>query len=348
MTDQSTGTGLLHRLGHFCARHARGVLVAWLVLALGLLAADRALAGTYTDDFSLPRTSAQSGLDLLRVHDAKAGGYASKIVMQAPAGTLADRRDAVEQAVTNLAGLPHVIRVSDPFAGNGGSVSTDGRVAVLTISFTDNPGTYGHPYLRQVDDAVAVARDAGVQVDYGGQLGQAARPKANDRRSEVIGVVVALAVLLIGFGSLAAAGLPLLSALIGVAAGAATLGLVATAIEFASVSPTLAVMMALGVGIDYALFLTTRYRRAVADGADPIDAAADTTARSGRAVLTAAVTVIVALIGLYASGVSFIGRLGLAAGIAVAVAALAALTLTPALLGWTGRNIDRWYVRRPT
>jgi RND superfamily putative drug exporter len=336
----------LRHLGRFCARHARLIVAAWLVVVVALLGADRAAGGTYVDDFTLPHTSAQDGNDLVRAHQPKSAGFTSRVVLRAaPGATLAEQRDAVTETVARLAALPHVNSVSNPFSPAG--TAADGRTAIANVTFAANPGQYGAAYLRQVDAAVAPARAAGIQVDYGGQLGTAARPKANDVRSEIVGVVVALLVLLLGFGSVLATGLPLLSAILGVAGGATVLGLVAASVSFASVSPTLAVMMGLGVGIDYALFLSTRFRRYVADGADPVEAAGTTLAGSGRAVLVAAVTVVVALLGLYASGVSFIGRLGLAAGIAVAVAAIAALTLTPALLGLAGRRIDRWHVRTP-
>ena len=158
---------------------------------------------------------------------------------------------------------------------------------------------------------------------------------------------MAIVVLLIGFGSLYAAGLTILTAVAGMATGLGVLGMLAAAFVFPTVSPTLAVMMGLGVGIDYALFQTTRHRQQVMDGTDPAAAAGRTAATSGRAVLVAAVTVIIAMLGLYASGIGFIGSIGLAAAIAVAVAALSALTLVPALLGMAGRRIDRLHVRRP-
>ena len=345
MTDSLSRPGALRRLGRFCARHTRAVLAAWLVLVAVLLIANHRAGGSYVDDFNLSGSSAQQGIDILRAHQPKTG-VSSKIVLQAPGGsTLAGSRVALTQAADKLAAVPHVLTVSGPLAA--GTVSADGRTAVLSVTFADDPNTYGRSYVRQVDAAVAPARTAGVQVEYDGQLGLAAEQRANDRRSELIGVVVALVVLLLGFGSVLAAGLPLVSAILGVGGGLSVLGLIAASVSFAAVAPTLAVMMGLGVGIDYALFLSTRFRRAVAAGADPVDAAADTIASSGRAVIVAAVTVIVALLGLYASGLDFIGRLGLAGGTAVAVAAISALTLAPALLGLAGKRIDRWHVRTP-
>ncbi|GHJ48257.1 membrane protein [Catellatospora sp. TT07R-123] len=346
MSESKARPGSLLRIGRFCARHAGLVVVAWIVAVVALMAADRAAGGEFADDYNLPGTSAQQGADLLAAHQPATGGFTSRIVFTAAAGsTVAAAGDALAATVSRLGALPNVRAVADPL--RPGTVSPDGRTALAAVTFAGNPAGYGRPYLDQVDAAVAPARAAGLTVEYGGQLGTAARPKANDLRSELIGVAVALVVLLLGFGSVLAAGIPLLSALLGVAAGTGVLGLAAAAVTLGSVSPTLGVMMGLGVGIDYALLLATRYRRFVADGMAPVDAAAAAVARSGRAVVVAAVTVVVALLGLYGSGLQFVGRLGLAGGIAVAVAAVAALTLTPALLGLAGRRIDRWRVRPP-
>ena len=238
-----------------------------------------------------------------------------------------------------------MLSAGDPLSS--GTTATDGRTAYDVVNFAENPATLGPGYITQVDHAVAPARSAGVTVSYGGTLGQAARPGAQDSRSELIGIVVALVVLLLGFGSVLAAGLPILTALLGMATALGILGMAAAAFTFPGVSPTLAVMMGLGVGIDYALFLTTRHRQQIMDGACPAQAAGRTVATSGRAVLIAAITVIIAMLGLYASGIGFLGSLGVAAAIGVAVGAVGALTLVPALLGLACCWIDRLRVRRP-
>ncbi|BCJ32892.1 membrane protein [Actinocatenispora thailandica] len=332
-------------MGRFCARHGWWVAAAWLVLLVGATVGNRLAGGTYSDDFQIPNSPAQQGANLLQAHDAAAGGQSGQLVFTVGHGTVADHRSQVETATHDVGALSHVLSASDPLSS--GTTSKDGRTAYSTVHFDVNPSTLGSSYVDSVDRAVSGARAAGVHVDYGGVLGQAARPKANDALSEAIGMGVAVVVLLLGFGSVYAAGLPILSALAGVGTGIGVLGLVAATTTFASVSPTLAVMIGLGVGIDYALFLTTRYRQYVMDGMDPVEAVGRTSAHSGRSVLVAAVTVIIAMIGLYASGIGFIGKLGLAAAIAVAVAALAAITLVPALLGLAGRRIDRLWVRRP-
>jgi RND superfamily putative drug exporter len=262
-------------------------------------------------------------------------------VFHVGAGSIADREPAVDQTRDNLAHMPHATSASAPV------VSSDGRTAYTNVAFDTQLRTLGHDYTAELDRATAPARAAGVEVSYGGDLGQVVRQPADDRASELAGVAAALVILLIAFGSVAAALLPLTTALIGVGTGIGVVGIVAGVVAFATSAPTLATMIGLGVGIDYALFLTTRFRQDLMDGREPVDAAARTTASSGRAVLVAAVTVAIAMLSLYACGLSFIGKLGLAATIAVVVTAAAALTLVPAALGLVGRRIDRIAVRRP-
>jgi len=333
------------RVGRFCARHGSWVAAGWFTLVVAATLGHRALGGSYSDDLQLPGSSAQQGFDLLRAHAPVAGGRAGQLVFTVGAGTLRPYSSQLVAAAGNVAKLPHVLDVSDPAAG--ASTSTDGRTAYATVRFDVKPAALGPSYLASVDRAVAGARAAGVRVDYGGALGQAARPKTSEARSEFLGVAVALLVLLIGFGSVYAAGLPILTALVGVGTGVGVLGMVASVLSFASVAPTLAIMIGLGVGIDYALFLSTRYRQLVMDGAEPAEAVVHAVATSGQSVLVAGGTVVIAMLGLFASGIGFVGRVGLAAAIAVAVSALAAITLVPALLGLAGPNLDRLRLRRP-
>jgi len=342
---QAPDPGRLGGLGRWCARHPWPVVALWIVLLAGATLGHRALGGVYSDSFSLPDSPSQQGSALLKAHEPGAGGQSGQLVFTVSSGSLAEHRSAIEKAVAQVRDLPHVLAASDPLTA--GTTSKDGRTAYDVVNFDSNPAALGPDYLTRVASAVAPARSSAVIVNYGGALGQAARPTSSDATSELIGIAVAVVVLLIGFGSVYAAGLPILTAAVGMAAGLGVLGMLAAAFTFPTVSPTLAVMMGLGVGIDYALFQATRHRQQVMDGADPAEAAGRTVATSGRAVLVAAVTVIIAMLGLYASGIGFIGSIGLAAAIAVAVAALSALTLVPALLGMAGRRIDRLHVRRP-
>ncbi|MDN0199869.1 MMPL family transporter [Streptomyces sp. S.PNR 29] len=351
--------GVLRRQGEWCARHFVVVIVSWLVALVVLQVVDRAVGGDYSDDFSLPGVQSEEGLDVLQQHDPAAGGYGTQIVLHDANTPLTSFGSQMSTTVGDLQKLPHVLSVQNPLSASGssdssgqgeqnvGPLSSDGRTAYITVRFDVQPSTLGDSYLDGVDDAVQPLRAAGVEVEYGGSLGELARPPADDRVSELIGFGVAVIVLLVGFGSVIAAGFPLVTALVGAIVGLACLGLLAAAFTFATVSPTLATMIGIGVGIDYALFLITRHRQNLMDGADPVQAAGQATATSGRAVLVSGCTVIVALAGLYASGVSFIGKLGVAAAVTVVSAVVGALTLVPALLGLIGARIDHLHVRRP-
>ncbi|WP_037676634.1 MMPL family transporter [Streptomyces griseus] len=342
--------GWLRRLGEWCAHHFLIVIISWLVALVALQVLDRTYGGNYSDNFQLPGVQSTKGLDVLKEHDPQAGGYGSQIVMKDADKPLSSVSSQMSTTVGDLQKLPHVLSAQNPLsapASKVGPVSSDGKTGYITIRFDKQPNTLGSGYLDGVDQAVQPLRSAGVDVEYGGPLGELARPSADDRVSELIGFGVAIIVLLVGFGSVIAAGLPLLTALISVVGGLACLGLLAAAFTFATVSPTLATMIGLGVGIDYSLFLITRHRQGLIDGTDPVRAAGHAASTSGRAVLVSGTTVIIALAGLYTSGVDFIGNLGLAAAVTVVSAVAGALTLVPALLGLIGRHVDRWHVRRP-
>ncbi|MEU9995086.1 MMPL family transporter [Streptomyces sp. NPDC050848] len=356
----SPGKGLLRRMGEWSARHFVVVLVAWIVALGALIALNNAYGGEYSDNYSLPGTQSQEGLDVLRAHEPAAGGYSAQVVLYDGAKPLTDVGDQVSSAVDSLKKLPHVLNATSPLPAPGttppapppgtpnvGPLSTDGKTGYITVRFDVQPGTLGDGYLTGVDSAVEPLRAAGVQVEYGGSLGELARPEADDRVSEAIGFAVAIVVLIIGFGSLIAAVLPLVTALVAALCGLAALGLLASVWTFATVSPTLATMIGIGVGIDYALFLITRHRQLLMNGQDPVTAAGLATATSGRAVLVSGCTVIIALCGLWVSGLSFIGLLGLAATSTVVTAVVGALTLVPAMLGLIGRHIDRLHLRAP-
>ncbi|MFI8355725.1 MMPL family transporter [Streptomyces cyaneofuscatus] len=350
--------GALRRTGEWCARHFVTVLVLWVAALAGLQVLQHAYGGDYSDDFSLPGTQSQDGLDVLKAHAPQAGGYSAQVVLHDADKPLTSVSDQVATAVADLEKLPDVLSAQNPLPSSGstpppppdpntGPLSTDQKTAYITVRFSVQPSTLGASYLDGVDAAVKPLRSAGVEVEYGGPLGELARPEPSDRTSEAIGFGVAVIVLLIGFGSLLAAVLPLVTALVCALCGLALLGLLAAAATFATVSPTLATMIGIGVGIDYALFLVTRHRQNLIDGQDPVTAAGNAAATSGHAVLLSGCTVIIALSGLWVSGIGFIGKLGLAAAVTVVTAVLGALTLVPAILGLIGRHIDRVRVRKP-
>jgi RND superfamily putative drug exporter len=340
------GRPWLQRVGLACGGHPWRVLVTWAVLLGGLLAASASLGATYSNDVDLSGTQSATGLSLLEAHSKGAGGFSGLVVFNSRSGTLASHSTQVEDSITALGKLPHVVSASDPLSQTAPTVSSDGAIGYSTLQFNVQPATLGDSYVDQLDNATSAARSANIEVEYGGGLDQLTRPKAADLRSEAIGFGVALIVLLLIFGSVLGAILPLVTALVCVLAGLSILGIFAASLTFGTASPTLAAMIGIGVGIDYAVFLTTRFRQQIIDGDDPVEAAGFCTTTSGRAVLLAAGTVSVAMLGLYASGIAFVGLLGLAAVFGVVTAAVGAVTLVPALLGLLGRHIDRLKIRR--
>ncbi len=330
MHDTVPSTPWLHRLGASSGRHPARVLTVWLIALLAVFCASRFFKATYSDNVSLTGTQASTVAALLVAHDPALAGSTGLVVLHSRTGRLAEDRRAVDEVIANLARLAHVVHVTNPLAANSTTLSPSGTVGYAVLNFNVTPKSLGPTYPGALYRASEPATRAGLQVEFGGGLDQVVRPKITDLRSELIGLVVAFVVLALTFDSVLAGVLPLLSALISVLIGLSVLGLVALAITFGTASPTLAAMIGLGVGIDYAVFLTTRFRQLMMDGADPVDAAGFVTASSGRAVLVAASTVAVAMLGLYGSGMTFIGQLGLGAAFSILTAALGAVTLVPA------------------
>jgi putative drug exporter of the RND superfamily len=330
---------LLERLGGFAARRHWIVIIAWLVILGGALLARHAWGGEFVNNYNVSGSGSALGQDRLNQDFPQQSGYAGQIVFHAKSGTVSADQDAVNQATSNVAKLPDVIKAVSPFASpNSAAVSKDGTIAYSSVSWSVNPNSLDTGYLDRLDQAVAPARDAGLQVAYGagaGQIGQVTK----DLKSEVIGLACALVLLLFMFGSLVAAAIPLLSAIFSVGAGLSLLGLLAAATTFPTTAPTIATLLGLGVAVDYGLFLMARHREQMDAGMDLITSAARAEGTSGAAIVVAGSTVVISILGLYVSGVAFVGALGLAAAIVVAITMLAALTLVPAFMGVAGNNV---------
>jgi RND superfamily putative drug exporter len=268
------------------------------------------------------------------------------VVFAAPDGaTFADAgpRTAVNDAVTAIGSAPGVIGVSPAFAD--GTLSPDGDVAFVTVRYESAAADVTAGELDALTTAARSAEGSGVHVELGGDVIEK-NGKSHGSTSELIGLAVALVVLLISFGSLLAAGMPLVTALLGVFATMMSIQLLATFTTVSSSAPTLAMMIGLAVGIDYALFIITRHRQNLADGLTPAESAARANATAGGAVVFAGLTVVIALCGLAVAGIPFLTTMGIAAALSVLFAVLIAITLTPALLGFAGPSIDRWRIRK--
>jgi RND superfamily putative drug exporter len=330
---------LLERLGGFAARRHWVVIIAWLVILGGLLAAVKAFGGEYVNNYTVSGSDSAVGLDVLNSTFPQQGGFGGQIVFHAKSGTVSAQQSAVNQAVTNVSKLPNVIKAVSPFASsNSGAVSKDGTIAYASVGWNVNPDSLDSAYLDKLNNAVAPATKAGLQVEYGGGTG-AIGQHTSDLVSEIIGLSCALVLLLLMFGSVIAAAIPLVSAIFSVLAGLSLLGLLAAAVTFPTTAPTIATLLGLGVAVDYGLFLVARHREQLDSGMDVVTSAKQAAGTSGAAIVVAGCTVVVSILGLYLSGVAFVGSLGLAAAIVVVVTMLAALTLVPAFMGLVRGNV---------
>ena len=334
---------ILYRWGRAAARRPWRMIGAWLVIAVAVFTLKASVGGETSDDFTIPGTEAQLGVDLLRERFPTEGGVSGRVVFADPDGDITDpvAREAIAATLEEIAAGPEVLGVTDPFDPANASLSADGDIAFATVRYSVDP-----PDPEQGEAAVAAietARAAGLQTELSRQI---VRGIDEVEGSEAIGLGVALLVLLVAFGSVIAAGIPIGSAVFGLFIG---LGLITTLAGFAevpSISPMIASMIGIGVGIDYALFVVTRHRGFLHEGEEPVEAAALANATSGTAVLFAGTTVVVALAGLLLAGIPSISMMGYSAAIAVAVAMAAAVTLLPAFLGLAGTRIDRWKLGR--
>jgi RND superfamily putative drug exporter len=322
----------LYRLGRFCF-HRRGRVVAvWLLLLAVLGIAAAVFRGPASDQFTMPGTESQRALSTLQHEFPQAAGASGTIVVASTTGkplTPKQVRPVLDQAEK----VPGVSGAVSPFAAH--SLTRDGATALVAVQFstdTDKITDAQRSAYEHVGDSLH-----GLRVEHA-DLGTEAPDVGS---TEAIGVIVAAVVLVITFGSLVAAGMTLLNALIGVGAGMAGLYALSSVVELTSVAPILALMLGLAVGIDYSLFITSRYRQFLADGMDPREAAGRAIGTAGSAVVFAGATVVIALAGLSVVGIPFLTVMGLAAAGTIAVAVLVALTLLPAVLGFAGERVLR-------
>ncbi|MFE2434401.1 MMPL family transporter, partial [Streptomyces sp. NPDC059409] len=329
----------LYKLGRLAFRRRHFVALIWVALLTlaGVGAASAPPAGN--SSFSIPGTEAQKAFDLLeqRFPGASADGATARVVFKAPSGekmTDADNKATVQKTVDELADGSEVASVADPYTGN--AVSKDGTIAYASVKYDVSGMELEESTKDALEDAAQQARDAGLTVEVGGDALQAV-PETG--ATEVIGIAVAAVVLVITFGSLVAAGLPLLTALIGVGIGVSSITALASALELGSTTSILAMMIGLAVGIDYALFIVSRYRAELAEGREREEAAGRAVGTAGSAVVFAGLTVVIALVGLAVVNIPMLTKMGIAAAGTVAIAVLIALTMIPALLGYAGRRV---------
>lgn len=335
--DEGSGTyRAFAGIGRFTTRRPWWVIAGWVLVTAVVAGLVLGFGRPVDDDTTLPGSDGQTGRDLIEVHFPGGNGASGQVVLRSASGRVdsSPYRQAIDLTVSRTADLDHVVSVTPPA---GGSLSADGLTGYLTVQFDVSLREVGPDLISQVLAAAQPAADAGLEVLPGGALAQ---PETTSHASEAFGLIVALIVLVIAFGGLVAASLPLVTALITLVCGVGAIGLAGHVTAIPAVATTIATMIGLGVGIDYALFLITRYRGLLGQGRERGEAIVATVASSGSAVAFAGGTVIVALAGLAVSGVPILGTLGWTAGLIVLVAVGSAVTLLPAVLTLLGARIS--------
>jgi RND superfamily putative drug exporter len=340
--------GALYKVARFCARRRYWVLAAWILVAAALTVVSHRAGDATNDSLTLPGTNSQSATDALSKSFPDQANGSSPIVLHVANGKLTDSKyaSAVNQAAADVAKAPDVASVVNPLTQQGASaLSKDQATGYLSVTTSVDPGSL------TVDDAEAIinaaakpAQAAGIQVETGGQLGQKVS-KPSTEISELIGLIAAMVILAFVFGTVVAMLLPILNAIVGLASTLAIVQILSHALTVSTVAPTLATMIGLGVGIDYALFIVTRHFRGLRDGLEVQESIARAVATSGGSVSFAGGTVTIALVSLAVAGIPLVTTMGLTAAIAVVVAVLAALTLLPATLAIAGPHINSLRVR---
>jgi putative drug exporter of the RND superfamily len=336
-------TQRLYRLGIWAATHRRRVVVAWLVIVLAVVVLARGIGGDFSEEFSIPGSESKQAQEMLTEDFPEQSGGSARLVFHAPDGTLrdGDTGPAVEMTLATVADVPDVRLVGNPLDGVGGTLSEDETIGYADVRYARPIGELGSGAVDDLDEAVEVGRDLGVEVELSGELPAYYQSPELGGPEMLLKVTAALVIMLVAFGSVLATGLPLGLALLGLAGGAGLIGLLAAIVDVPSSSLLLGVMLGLGVGIDYALFIVTRHRQHLHAGDDVVDSIGRATATAGQAVLFAGTTVIIAIAGLVVAGIPAVTIMGASAALVVAVMMLAAVTLLPALLGVAGDRIDR-------
>uniref|UniRef100_UPI00036B0485 MMPL family transporter n=1 Tax=Saccharomonospora halophila TaxID=129922 RepID=UPI00036B0485 len=330
---------LLYRLGRFAFRRRGLVTLVWVLLLAAVGGAAATSSSSASSSISIPGTEAQQAFELLdeRFPGTNPEGATARVAFRAPEGeqlTDPENRAAVSEVVGEIAQGSQVQQAVDPFRGR--AVSPDGTIGYAQINYDTSALDLTERSRTALEDAVEQGRDAGLTVEVGGD---ALMTMPETGTTEVIGVAVAAVVLLITFGALVAAGLPLVTALIGVGISVSAITALTGVLELDSTTPILATMIGLAVGIDYALFIVSRYRAELTEGHAPYDAVGRATGTAGSAVVFAGLTVIIALAGLSVVNIPILTKMGLAAAGAVVLAVLVAVSLIPAFVGFAGTRI---------
>src|SRR4051794_5885209 len=329
------------RLARVCNRHRWRTFFVWLLALIALQGLAAAVGTKKISNFRLPGTESQRAYDLLAEHFPAQKGDSDQIVFRARSGKLTDAgtRARINAAIKRVEAAPDVGTVDSPF-GPRGQVTKDGRIGVATLNYEKSTNDIVPADLEKAQDAMFTARSDTLQVEHGGPGAEIVRFENTQGPSEGIGILAAAIILVFTFGSLVAAGLPLLATLLALGSSLGVITLLSHVVDTPDFAAQLASLIGLGVGIDYALFVVTRFRAEIRGGMDrelAIEKAVDT---AGRTVLFAAITVVIALLGLLLLGLSFMQGVALGAATTVLAVMFAALTIVPAMIGGSRGFID--------
>jgi putative drug exporter of the RND superfamily len=337
-------TGPLYRLGGFCTRHRVPVLLAWLAVVIAIALIARSVGQETSDNLHLPGTGSEAATDLLEAKFPSQANGSVPIAFRAPAGAkLTDQKykQAIQQVTQAYAKDPTVESAVSPLDQQGaGQLNKSKTIGFISLTLKESQSELSVDEAERLVDLDQPLEDAGLDTGAGGYLGQKVS-KPSTHVSEVVGLLAAIVILLFTFGTAVAAGLPILTAVLGLVVGMGIITLISHTVDVPTAGPALATMIGLGVGIDYALFVVTRHRRHFAGGMAPDESIARACATSGGAVVFAGGTVIIALASLSAAGIPLVRTLGFTAAIVVLVAVAAAITLLPAILALIGPRINR-------
>ena len=333
---------MLAGLASFCYRRRRVVVLLWIIALLAIAVMSRRAGDAFSQRFSLNGSDSQQATDLLASTHNNQGILSGELVFKADHGisdpAVKARLTTLFDKVAKVASVTGVRSPYDPVPQARAQVAPGGKIAYATVLFPAGSTKVPAATRSATAALVAQARSPGVQIELGGSGFQGNSPPGG---TEAIGLLAAVVILLLAFGSLLAMGLPIVTALFGLGVGISTVSLISHLTSVPQFATTLAAMIGLGVGIDYALFIVTRYRQGLSEGRDPHDAVITAINTAGRAVLFAGTTVVISLGGMLLMGVTFVQGLGIGAAAVVAVTMVASLTLLPAILGFAGHNIDK-------
>ena len=335
-------TGPLYAIGRFCSRHHWPVIGAWILLAIALVAISSAAGSKTSENLTLPGTGSTISTELLEENLPQQAYGSNPLVFEAPAGkklTEPKSAAAIEETVARLEKLPNVNSAESPLQKGSKTISEDQRIAYIPVVLADGPGEINEEQAEEILDTAAPAEKAGLEASIGGYVGQQLS-KPETEFAEVVGLVAAVVILLFAFGTATAMMLPIVSAIIGLACALSIIKLLEHTLQVPGVAATLATMIGVGVGIDYALFIVTRHKIQLREGMEMRESIARATATAGGAVVFAGFTVMIALCSLAFAGIPLVSTLGFTAAVAVVVAVCAAATLLPAMLGALGPRID--------